>query len=78
MNALSYSNGIGKIPLMGETIGQNLRRIVEKHGDKEALIVVSQNYRATYSQFWQQIEDVARALVAYDVKKGDPRWHMVG
>lgn len=71
MNALSYSNGIGKIPLMGETIGQNLRRIVEKHGDKEALIVVSQNYRATYSQFWQQIEDVARALVAYDVKKGD-------
>lgn len=71
MKALSYSNGLGNIPLMGETIGQNLRRTVEKYGDREALVVVSQNYRATYSQFWQQVEDVARALVAYDVKKGD-------
>ncbi len=71
MKALSYSNGVGNIPLMGETIGQNLRRIVEKFGDREALVVASQNYRATYNEFWKQVEDVARSLVAYGIKPND-------
>jgi fatty-acyl-CoA synthase len=72
MKKLSYSHGVSNgVPLMGETIGENLKRIVEKFGDHEALVVPHQNYRATYRQFWDQVTDVARSLVAYGIKKGD-------
>ena len=44
----SYVHGTSSVPLLGETIGENLRRTVERHGDREALVVRSQGYRATY------------------------------
>jgi fatty-acyl-CoA synthase len=68
---LSYSFGTGNIPLKGETIGVNLRKTVEKFGDREALVVVSQNYRATYNELWKQVAEVAKALLAVGVKRGD-------
>ena len=45
---LSYASGISSLPLLGETIGDNLRRTVERAGDCEALVVPHQGYRATY------------------------------
>ncbi len=62
---------MGTIPLMGETIGENLRKTVEKYGDREALVVVEQNYRATYKQLWQQVGDVAKSLLSIGIQKGD-------
>lgn len=67
----SYSHGISTTPLRGETIGQSLRNTVEKFGDREALVMVTQNYRATYRQLWEQVEQVAKSLMAYGIKKGD-------
>jgi fatty-acyl-CoA synthase len=71
MQQQSYSFGMGTIPLMGETIGENLRKTVEKYGDREALVVVEQNYRATYHQLWQQVGDVAKSLLSIGIQKGD-------
>jgi fatty-acyl-CoA synthase len=71
MQRLSYSHGTSDIPLLGETIGENLRKTVEKYGDSEALVVASQDYRATYLELWTQVEEIAKSLLAYGVQKGD-------
>ena len=71
MQHLSYSHGTCDIPLKGETIGENLRQIVEQYGDREALVVVEQNYRATYKELWAQTTELAKGLMAYGVKRGD-------
>ena len=47
-------HGTSATPLLGETIGENLRRTVERFGDRDALVVRSQNYRATYRQLWDR------------------------
>ncbi len=67
----SYIHGASPIPLLGETIGENLRRTVERVPDNEALVVRHQNYRATYQQLWDQTTQAARGLLAHGVKKGD-------
>ncbi|RKG84839.1 AMP-binding protein [Corallococcus sp. CA049B] len=69
--ALSYAHGTSATPLLGETIGQNLRRTVEKYGDREALVVASQNYRVTWRQFWDATTAVAKGLLALGLQKGD-------
>src|SRR5438552_953618 len=42
-----------------------------RSGDREALVVAHQAYRATYRELVQQCEEVARGLIARGVKKGD-------
>lgn len=71
MKEQSYANGVSNVPLRGETVGQCLKKTVEQYGDREALVVVSQNYRATYRQLWEDVETVAKALMAHNVQKGD-------
>jgi fatty-acyl-CoA synthase len=68
---LSYASGPSTLPLLGETIGENLRRTVERHGESEALVVPHQGYRATYRQLWKQTSLVARGLIARGVRRGD-------
>ena len=67
----SYVGGTSLVPLLGETIGQNLRRTVDRFPDCEALVSVPQGYRATYRQFWEETSLVARGLMARGVKRGD-------
>ena len=69
--ALSYAHGTSPLPLLGETIGENLRRTVERFADREALVVRHQNYRATYRQLWDAVTETARGLLALGVHKGD-------
>jgi fatty-acyl-CoA synthase len=71
MSMLSYASGPSALPLLGETIGENLRRTVALHGDSEALVVPHQGYRATYSQLWDDVSLVARGLIARGVRRGD-------
>ena len=68
---LSYASGISSIPLKGETIGQNLRKIAALFPTKNALICPYQNYKATYSEFLTQAEDCAKALIAAGIQRGD-------
>src|SRR5437773_6555417 len=71
MPAPSYVHGASSVALLGETIGQNLRRTVEQFGTSEALVVRHQNYRATYAELWDQTTQAARGLLARGVRKGD-------
>lgn len=71
MRNISYANGSSTQPLRGETIGEALHAIVEKFPDNEALVVVEQNYRATYREFWDQVTACAKALMAAGIQKGD-------
>lgn len=68
---LSYACGISDIPLKGETIGQNLRQIAAKFPERTALISEYQQYRANYSEFLEQVEQVAKALMAHGIRRGD-------
>ncbi|WP_194294629.1 AMP-binding protein [Chryseobacterium sp. T16E-39] len=69
--ALSYVSGASNIPLLGETIGQNLKHTTEKYPDHEALVSVQQNYRATYKELFDQTTAVAKALIRLGAKSGD-------
>jgi fatty-acyl-CoA synthase len=68
---LSYASGTSSDPLIGETIGDNLRRTVQKFPEREALVVRSQSYRATYRELWDSVTAAALGLLAMDIKKGD-------
>jgi fatty-acyl-CoA synthase len=68
---LSYAHGPGALPLLGETIGENLRRTSERFPDSDALVVRSQRYRATYRQLWDETTVLARALLATGIEAGE-------
>lgn len=68
---LSYESGASTKPLLGITISEQLKLTVNKYPDSEALVVPYQKYRATYKEFWQQVELVAKGILSYNVKKGD-------
>jgi fatty-acyl-CoA synthase len=67
----SYVHGTSTTPLLGLTIGEALRQTVEQHGDREALVVPHQHYRATWREFFEQTSLIARGLMTHGVKKGD-------
>src|SRR6266542_6453133 len=71
MAAPSYVHGASSTPLLGGTIGESLRRTVERVGDREALVSRAQGYRATYTELWEQTGVAARGLLAHGVRKGD-------
>jgi len=68
---LSYAHGVSTIPLLGQTIGGNLKKTVEKYPNQEALVSVHQGYRATYQEFYNQTTAVAKALIFSGAKAGD-------
>src|SRR5262245_65671960 len=67
----SYAHGDSRLPLLGQTIGENLRATAERFPDREALVVRSQGYRATYRQLWDATTACARGLLALGVRPGD-------
>ncbi|MEU8826666.1 AMP-binding protein [Streptomyces sp. NPDC048636] len=84
--APSYASGAGELPLLGDTIGANLARVVERFGDRDALVDVASGRRWTYAQFGRAVEEVALGLLAKGVGKGDrvgiwavncPEWVLV-
>ena len=68
---LSYASGASKYPLLGETIGENLKNTVAQFPQQEALVSIAQNYRATYTEFYSQTEEIAKGLLAMGLEKGD-------
>jgi len=69
--ASSYAHGVSRLPLLGQTIGENLRATAERFPGREALVVRSQGYRATYRQLWDATTACARGLLALGVRPGD-------
>jgi fatty-acyl-CoA synthase len=67
----AIASGSTSIPLLEQTIGQNLAGTVARFGDSDALIVPFQNVRLTYAELAGEVDRVARALLAAGLEKGD-------
>ncbi|HTX85569.1 MAG TPA: AMP-binding protein [Streptosporangiaceae bacterium] len=68
---LSYSNGASSNPLLGETIGDNLRRIAVTYPTREALVDVPTGRRWTYAQLDADTDTVGVGLLALGINAGD-------
>jgi fatty-acyl-CoA synthase len=68
---LSYSHGASAVPLLGETIGANLRRTAAAHPDAEVLVDVPAGRRWTYAAFDADTDILARGLIAAGLAAGD-------
>lgn len=71
MTKPSYISGGSTLPLLGETIGYNLLKTVQKYPDNDAIVSVHQGYRASYQEFYDQTTVLAKAFMAKGVKLGD-------
>jgi fatty-acyl-CoA synthase len=67
----SYVHGASGTPLLGQTIGENLDRAVERWGDREALVSCHQGLRYTYAELGKAVDRLARALLAEGLRPGD-------
>ncbi|MYT38488.1 AMP-binding protein [Streptomyces sp. SID8356] len=67
----AYAHGTGTTALLGDTIGRNLDRTIAAHGEREALVDVVSGRRWTYTEFGADVDELARALMASGVEKGD-------
>ena len=68
---LSAAEGPTSVPLLDETIPQNLARTVAAHGGRDALVSVEQGLRYTYAEFSEAVDLAARGLMGIGVAKGD-------
>jgi len=68
---LSYAHGASSVPLLGETIGANLERIVVRWPEADALVSCHQAVRWSYRELNERVDALARGLVAAGLQGGD-------
>ncbi len=68
---LSHTIGESVPPLIEQTIPDNLDATVARFPDREALVDVQQGIRWTYAAFAAEVDELARALLAAGLEKGD-------
>jgi fatty-acyl-CoA synthase len=71
MTTPSHTVGETDVPLLEQTIPDNLDETVARFGDREALVDVQRGIRWTYAEFAGEVGRLARALLAAGVAKGD-------
>ena len=59
------------LPLLEMTLGQMLDATVARYPDNDAIVYVDRNFRLTYRQFQQSVDDLAKGLMALGVQKGE-------
>jgi fatty-acyl-CoA synthase len=67
----AQAKGRVDIPLLEQTVGQNFEASVAKYPDNEALVMPHQDIRWTYRQLNDEVDRVARGLLARGYAKGD-------
>lgn len=67
----SYVHGARDVPLLGETLGQNLDRTAARFPDSPALIIPGQGVRWTYAELARRAEAFAAGLLALGLERGD-------
>jgi fatty-acyl-CoA synthase len=70
-HSLSYVHGGSTQPLLGETIGACFDRIVERFGEREALVVRHQGIRWTYRELQRRTHNLAVALLRLGLAPGE-------
>ncbi len=68
---LAQDAGPTDVPLIRETIGENLAKMVARYPEGEALVVPYQGVRLSYRDFAAEVDRVARGLLALGLKPGD-------
>jgi fatty-acyl-CoA synthase len=68
---LSYSHGTSETPLLGETIGANLRRIAGQFGGSEVVVDAPTGRRWTYREFDADTDALARGLLGAGIRARD-------
>ena len=71
MGQLSYVHGASDAPFIGDTIGVHFDRIVERFGERDALIVRHQQVRWTYRELKDRVDAYAAGLLALGLRRGD-------
>ena len=71
MSASSYASGTSTVPLLGDTIGENFRRMVDAYPDREALVDRGTDRRYTYRQLADEVEACALGLLELGIQTGD-------
>ncbi|KAG2460814.1 ACSF2 synthetase, partial [Polypterus senegalus] len=71
VSSCSYIHGTSDVPLLPKTIGQCLDETAERIPDREALVFLKDGIRKTFSQFRQDVDQLAAGLLAIGLKKGD-------
>jgi fatty-acyl-CoA synthase len=69
--APSYSHGTAATALLGETIGENLRRIAAAYPASEALVDVPSGRRWSYQQLDADTDAIALGLLGEGIQAGD-------
>jgi fatty-acyl-CoA synthase len=67
----SYSGGTSTMSLLGDTIGANLDRTVDRVGEHEALVECATGRRFSYRQLVDEVDACALGLAGLGVAKGD-------
>jgi fatty-acyl-CoA synthase len=67
----SYTSSTADKPLLGMTIGDKFDQIVAQYPDNDALIVLHQDVHWSYKQLQEEVNRVARGLLALGVQAGD-------
>jgi fatty-acyl-CoA synthase len=70
MAQLSYVHGASSTPLIGETIGVHFDKIVERHGERDAVISRHQQLRWSYRELKERIDAFAAGLLALGLRRG--------
>jgi fatty-acyl-CoA synthase len=67
----SYAEGPTDVPILEETIGANFERTVAAHPNNDALVDMGTNRRWTYTELNDEIDVVARGLMALGIERGE-------
>ncbi|HEX2283510.1 MAG TPA: AMP-binding protein, partial [Mycobacterium sp.] len=67
----SIDSGPTDTPILEETIGENFERTVVADPDAEALVDVASGRRWTYGELNDEIDIVARGLMALGIERGE-------
>ena len=73
--AYSYVHGVSTTPLLGETIGTNLDRTVDRWPDNEGVVVCHQNLRQTYAELNEAVDALAAGHDEPPMLRLDLNWH---
>jgi fatty-acyl-CoA synthase len=86
MPDVSYSSGTSSVALIGDTIGANLAKTVDRYGKRDAMVDCETGRRWSYDQFGRDVDAVALGLLSLGVRTGDrvgiwapncPEWTLV-
>ncbi|MFF4099575.1 AMP-binding protein [Streptomyces sp. NPDC001903] len=69
--ASSYASGVFEVPLLGDTIGENLDRTVRRFPDRDALVDLAAGRRWTYAELAADVDALALGLLDLGIAKGD-------